>query len=129
MSGEPLISVVMPAFNERGTTTFFQHAGGAISRVPTADTAFAHRQAVANMFTIVNWPLEESRDSHVKYVKDYWSVLEPFTDGWYTNDVDDESQAVIDRNYGANYQRLVKVKNQYDPTNLFRLNANVTPTV
>jgi hypothetical protein len=29
----------------------------------------------------------------------------------------------------ANYPRLVQLKNKYDPTNLFRLNANVQPTV
>ena len=32
-------------------------------------------------------------------------------------------------NYGPNYPRLVEIKNQYDPTNLFRLNANIRPTV
>jgi FAD/FMN-containing dehydrogenase len=31
--------------------------------------------------------------------------------------------------YGGNYDRLVALKNQYDPTNLFRLNQNVAPTV
>ena len=30
--------------------------------------------------------------------------------------------------YGANYERLVQVKNQYDPLNLFRLNNNIPPT-
>jgi FAD/FMN-containing dehydrogenase len=35
----------------------------------------------------------------------------------------------VNRNYQGNYERLVRVKNQYDPANLFRLNANVKPTV
>ena len=35
---------------------------------------------------------------------------------------------MINANYQGNYERLVKVKNKYDPTNLFRLNANVKPT-
>ncbi len=39
------------------------------------------------------------------------------------------SAAIVDSNYRENYDRLVKVKNRYDPTNLFRLNANVRPTV
>ena len=35
----------------------------------------------------------------------------------------------VNANYQGNYERLVKIKNEYDPTNLFRLNANVKPTV
>lgn len=117
------------AFNERGTTMFFQHSGGAIGRVPVEATAFAHRRSIANMFAIVEWPLAEPRDSHVGYIKEFWSEFEPFTDGWYTNDVADEANAQINRNYQGNFERMVKVKNRYDPTNLFRLNANVKPTV
>jgi hypothetical protein len=117
------------SFNERGTTMFFQHSGGAIGRVPADATAFAHRKSVANMFAVVEWPLAESRDSHVQYIRDYWKDFEPFTDGWYTNEVDDHADRTVNRNYQGNFERLVKVKNQYDPGNLFRLNANVKPSV
>ena len=122
------ISQNFKTFNERGTTMFFQHSGGAIGRVPANATAFAHRKSVANMFAVVEWPLEESRDSHVKYIKEYWKDFEPFTDGWYTNEIADQSAGTVNKNYQGNYERLVKVKSQYDPTNLFRLNANVKPT-
>ena len=124
-----LIAQNFKSFNERGTTMFFQHSGGAIGRVPADATAFAHRKSVANMFAVVDWPMEESRDSHVAYIKEYWKDFEPYTDGWYTNDVANESAATVNRNYQGNYERLVRVKNQYDPANLFRLNANVKPTV
>jgi hypothetical protein len=116
-------------YNERGTTMFFQHSGGAIARVPADATAFAHRKSIANMFAVVEWPLAEPRDSHVNYIKEYWKTFEPFTDGWYTNEVADQSEQVVDGNYQGNYARLLQVKNTYDPTNLFRLNANIQPTV
>jgi len=126
-----LVSTVVQnykAYNERGTTLFFQHSGGAIGRVPANATAFAHRKSVANMFAVVEWPVEESRDSHVKYIKEYWKDFQPFTDGWYANDIADQTAGTVNKNYQGNYERLVKVKNQYDPSNLFRLNANVRPT-
>ena len=37
--------------------------------------------------------------------------------------------AAVNTNYRENYARLVTIKNKYDPTNLFRLNANVEPTI
>lgn len=129
---DQLVSTIVQnfkAFNERSTTLFFQHSGGAIGRVPTNATAFAHRKSVANMFTVVEWPMEESRDSHVKYIREFWNEFEKYTDGWYTNDIADQAETTVNKNYGGNYHRLVKVKNRYDPTNLFRLNANVKPTV
>jgi len=63
----------------------------------------------------------------VRYVKDYWSKLEPYTDGYYTNEVGDEAQSIVDGNYQGNLPRMRVVKKAYDPGNLFRLNANVAP--
>lgn len=117
------------AVPERGTSLFFQHSGGAIGRVPADATAFAHRKSIANMFANVTWPLTDSVDEHVAYIRTFWKDLEPFTDGWYTNDVADQAASGINKNYQGNFERLVRVKNQYDPANLFRLNANVKPTV
>ena len=50
------------------------------------------------------------------------------TRGAYSNDLIDVAQTRIHRNYGGNYDRLLALKNQYDPDNLFRLNANIVPT-
>jgi FAD/FMN-containing dehydrogenase len=111
----------------RGTTIFFQHSGGAIGRVATDATAFPHRRSRLNMLASVNWPMTTEAAPHVRYIKDYWSKLEPFTDGYYTNEVADEGQPVVDENYQGNLPRLRQLKAKYDPTNLFRLNANVKP--
>jgi FAD/FMN-containing dehydrogenase len=56
----------------------------------------------------------------------------PFTKGFYVNQVGteaDEGADLIREAFGANYQRLADLKRQYDPTNLFRHNQNITPTV
>jgi FAD/FMN-containing dehydrogenase len=112
---------------QRSTTLFFQHAGGAIGRVAPDETAFPHRRSRLNMFANVTWDAAADATPHVKYVREYWAKLEPFTDGYYTNEVANEGQQVLDENYQGNLGRLRRVKKQYDPTNLFRLNANVLP--
>ena len=112
----------------RATTVFFQHSGGAIGRVAPDATAFPHRRSRLNMFAVVTWGLERESAPHVAYVKDYWSKLQRYTDGYYTNEVANEPQRQVDENYQGNIGRLVALKNKYDPGNLFRLNANVKPT-
>ena len=111
----------------RATAFFIQQAGGAIGRVPADATAFPHRRATHGIFTTVTWPLDTDRAPHVQSCRDYWAKLEPFTDGYYTNETADEGQRRIDENYQGNLPRLRAVKKQYDPGNLFRLNANVQP--
>ncbi len=128
---DALVEVIADNFDgfvERGTMLLFQHAGGAIGRVPADATAFAQRKAIANMLFFVRWPLAESPEQHVAYIREEWKAFEPFTDGWYANEVTNESSRVVGGNYQGNHARLVQVKNRYDPGNLFRLNANVLPT-
>jgi len=114
---------------QRTTTVFFQPSGGAIGRVAPDATAFPHRRSRLNMFAVVTWGLEGDGARHVTYVKDYWAKLQPYTDGYYTNEVAYEAQRLVDENYQGNIGRLTELKNKYDPGNLFRLNANVKPTV
>jgi FAD/FMN-containing dehydrogenase len=115
----------------RMTVLFFQHCGGASSRVAEGATAFAHRYALANMMTVAAWPINASADdtkAHIEATRRYWKTLEPHTRGFYVNDLAREVTAKeLNDNYRSNYERLVGLKMKYDPTNLFRLNANVTP--
>ncbi|HKY00555.1 MAG TPA: FAD-binding oxidoreductase [Steroidobacteraceae bacterium] len=125
-----LVDAVLNGFRsdpERGTYFFHQQAGGAISRVATDATAFPHRHPTLEIFAVVSWDLARDGKRHVDYVKDYWSKLLPFTDGYYINEVADEHQPKIDENYRGNIGRLRQLKRQYDPHNMFRLNANILP--
>ena len=113
----------------RRTSVFFQQSGGAIGRVPAAATAFAHRAATHNMFCTVSWDPAQDPTGHIAYLRNWWSKLEPATNGWYTVEIADQSFSKVRQNYQGNFDRLVDVKGRYDPTNLFRLNANVPPSV
>ncbi|HEY6640861.1 FAD-binding oxidoreductase [Povalibacter sp.] len=112
----------------RTTVLFFQHCGGASSRVPETATAFAHRDAIANMMAVVAYPTVADPKDHIAATRSYWKGLEPFTRGFYVNDMAREvTAAEISESFRGNYQRLAALKAKYDPTNLFRLNANVKP--
>ncbi|MDH4125708.1 MAG: FAD-binding protein [Gammaproteobacteria bacterium] len=110
---------------DRHFVVLFQHSGGAIGRVASDATAFAHRKSAANLLCMLSWELAIDGAPHIAYLKDFWSKVERFTDGYYTNEVSNEPQAQVNSNYQGNFGRLLEVKQKYDPTNLFRLNANI----
>ena len=128
-----LVSAVVDGFEgDPGRTTIvvYQQGGGAINRVANDATAFTHRDAAGNLLVITNWAFGDDPTEHIGWTRRYWATLEPFTQGFYTNDMGpDLTAATINRNDRENYPRLVRIKNEYDSGNLFRLNANVQPTV
>jgi hypothetical protein len=128
-----LVSAITEGFEPdpaRGTFLFFQHCGGATARVRNDATAFAQRGSLANMMVASAWRHGNDPREHMDAMRRYWKKLDPFTYGFYVNDMDPEASAAqINENYRGNYARLVAVKTKHDPTNLFRLNANVQPKV
>jgi FAD/FMN-containing dehydrogenase len=131
--GPELISAIVDGFRpdpRRMSLLFFQQGGGAIARVPAEATAFAQRDIFANMLVLNGWRFGEDATDHIQAAREHWNELERFTYGFYVNDLlPDATAAAIQANYRQNHARLVQVKNQYDPTNLFRMNANIRPTV
>jgi hypothetical protein len=131
--GPELVSAIVDGFRpdpRRSTVLFFQPGGGAIARVPPEATAFAQRDIFANMLVLNGWRFGEDATDHMQAARDHWKELERFTYGFYVNDLlPDATTAAIQENYRQNHARLVQVKNQYDPTNLFRMNANIRPSV
>jgi FAD/FMN-containing dehydrogenase len=100
-------------------------AGGAVRRVGELDTAFPHRNAEVMLVVTTVWRDPAQDESMIAASRAYYKALEPFMGGYYDNIDFDRSAA--DANYGPAYARLSKIKGQYDPGNLFRLNSNVLP--
>lgn len=132
ITSELIDALVTPfeAHPARSTVLFAQHSGGAINRVAADATAFPQRDVMANVLCFVNWRHGDDPSVHVDWIKAYWDGVEPHTAGFYVNDLEEtHSTADISANYRHNHARLVAVKNRYDPRNLFRLNANILPTL
>jgi hypothetical protein len=104
-----------------------QQAGGAIARVNPTATAFAQRAIQFNMFVLAAWEDPAQTESVGQWARGSWKNIEPHTRGFYVNEFNDDSGR-LKSTYGVNYDRLVALKTKFDPTNLFRLNANVPPS-
>jgi len=129
---EQLVSSIVDGIQgapDRTTVLYFQHCGGAASRQPENATAFAQRDSIANMMAIAAWRQGTVDPAdHMQATRKFWTTVEPFTRGFYVNDLAREASASdINANYRGNYPRLVQIKQTCDPTNLFRLNANIKP--
>ena len=108
----------------------FFHVHGAASRVDRSETAFGVRDDLWDYDIISQWvdPGESAR--HIQWTREFWTAVEPFATGEvYVNHLDAEEATRIRAAYSENYGRLVALKNKYDPTNLFRLNQNIKPTI
>ena len=113
-------------------TTDVWHIGGAVRRVDPDATAFRGRHVSYLLNPEANW--EDPRDdaANLAWVRQFIADMEPFSDGGrYLNFAGflEEGDKMMRAALGQNYGRLVDVKNKYDPTNLFRLNQNIKPTV
>ena len=111
---------------DKQSSIYFQNANGAVADIPQTATAFSHRNVVGNMLLLATWN-DRSQDEPARAkIRATWNRLEPFTDGYYVN-LSDADPKTTDSNYGPNFNRLVALKKQFDPTNLFRLNSNIKP--
>jgi FAD/FMN-containing dehydrogenase len=101
--------------------------GGAVSRVPADATAYAHRQAELVFVTIAAGP-EPVVDAASPALQALWVRLAPHVSGAYANFLTSATQEEVAAIYpAATYERLVAVKQRYDPGNLFAGNHNVRP--
>jgi FAD/FMN-containing dehydrogenase len=103
---------------------------GAVRRVGRNDTAFSYRDTDWAE-VIVGFDMDPANADLIRdWTIAYWDALHPLSeDGAYVNFMMDEGADRVRATYRDNYDRLVRVKNRYDPTNFFHVNQNIKPTV
>ena len=95
-----------------------------------------HKEATAWNFRDTQWSMviagvdagPENRAKMTNWARNYWEALHPHSAGAsYINFMMEEGKDRIQATYGANYDRLKKVKSTYDPSNFFHVNQNIKP--
>ena len=106
------------------------HLGGALGRVAHDATAYGRRDAPYLVTAEATWTNPADNDRNIQWARDLVGAMRPFSrGGLYLNfpGFGEEKEAMLRDAYGSNYDRLVALKNKYDPGNLFRMNLNIPP--
>ena len=106
------------------------HHGGAMTRVGETETAYGGRDAPFLVTAEANWTDSAQNDEAITWAREVWAAMERHSTGnVYLNfpGLGEEQEELARAGYGANYERLARLKAKYDPENLFRMNINIPP--
>jgi FAD/FMN-containing dehydrogenase len=111
----------------------FQQLHGVAARVGATETAFPHRFDHLSMYVHPATDNPEEANTIVEWGRRCWDDMQPYMEpAVYVNGLEnayEEGMHRVHEAYGANYDRLLNLKRQYDPTNFLSGNANVRPAV
>ncbi len=108
---------------------FFAQVGGAQSRIVDDATAYQGRSAAFVMNAHGRWADPGQDDTCIAWCRELFDSTAPFATGEaYVNFMTDDEGERVEAAYGSSYERLVQLKNRYDPANLFRMNQNIKPS-
>ena len=128
---ESVIATIVEHGAARPTTIspvlLFHLHGAAIRRAPDA-TAFGARQHAWDIEILAQWTDAADEAGCLAWARDFWAAIQPSTSGVYVNHLErDDSSARVRSAYGDHWDRLVELKQKYDPDNFFRMNNNIPP--
>jgi hypothetical protein len=107
---------------------FVGHIAGAANRVPADATAYAHRDVKFVLNVHGRWDDAAEDERCTAWARAFFEDSIPYASaGAYVNFMTGDEEERVAAAYGLNYDRLVLIKKQYDPENVFHLNQNIKP--
>jgi FAD/FMN-containing dehydrogenase len=111
------------------TNIILEHVHGKASRLSPDATAFALRRNQYSLNIVPGWQDPGMSNQCVQWGRAFAAEMERFGTGdTYVNYLGEEGQASVQATYGPNYDRLARIKLEYDPGNFFRFNQNIIPS-
>lgn len=132
LSDEAIDTIVQQAesISTPFTQVFFEWMEGAIAREDPGATAFPHRDASVSFTIASKWTDPARDDELIDWTREFFEATAPYaSDDVYVNYLSEDEQERAEAAYGDHYNRLVDLKNEWDPENLFSMNQNIEPTV
>jgi FAD/FMN-containing dehydrogenase len=103
---------------------------GAAGRRGNNETPWSYRDSKWAEVIVGVDPDPANNERIIRWTKEYWDALHPYSAGGaYVNFMMEEGEDRIRATYRDNYERLVSIKEKYDPANLFRVNQNIKPAM
>jgi FAD/FMN-containing dehydrogenase len=107
---------------------FLASVAGALNRVPTEATAYAHRDVRFVMNVHARWDEPAADRACLEWARAFFEASAPYASpGAYVNFMTEDEAGRVSAAYGRNYERLVEIKRKYDPDNVFHYNQNIRP--
>lgn len=107
----------------------FQQLGNAANRVSPEETAFSHRDALYDALMLSGWEDPSQAAANIEWTRAVYNSLQPsLHEGIYVNGLgEDSADQTVSAFRSGTYDRLISLKEKYDPSNFFRLNPNIKP--
>jgi len=127
---------IIPKLIEHGRRVQSPHSmvalfqlNGALNDLPGSHSAVGNRDAHYVLNIAAAWDSENDDSANIEWARSSWRDMRSFsTGGTYINFLtEEEGSDRLQAAYGQNFTRLVEIKRKWDPTNLFRVNKNITP--
>jgi FAD/FMN-containing dehydrogenase len=102
--------------------------GGAMGRVAKNETPVGSRSAPFLLEIVGSWSEAAHTEQNIVWVRHVFETMHSFSSGKINanfSGAGEDNERFVRAAYGDHYQRLAKVKQEYDPTNMFRLNQNI----
>ena len=95
--------------------------GGRNDEIAPDATAFVHRKGNQSWLLLnAHWSDQANGPEKIKWVTEFYDAIRPYLSGFaYQNAPDLALKDYLHEYYGSNLERLVEIKKQYDPENVF----------
>lgn len=101
---------------------------GAPNRVALDAMAYGHGDAKFVLNVHSRWDDPGEDDACISWAREFFEASAPYaSSGAYVNFMTAEEGDRVQSAYGANYKRLVAIKQKYDPDNMLHMNQNIKP--